>query len=198
MTSRDQKRPVGRRPGDSDATRQSILRAAREQFAARGYDRATIRAIAATAEVDPSLIIHYFQNKQKLFVEAHQLPIDPSTFFAAIGEVPPDARGAVLARAYLDVFTQPASPAISMLRAAATHDDAARMMREFVDTTLIAHAAGIVEGPDPELRAALIASHLFGVMFARQLLGVEALAQSDIDTLALAIAPALQQYIEGS
>jgi len=36
-------------PRRSDATRATILAAARERFAADGYERATIRAIAATA-----------------------------------------------------------------------------------------------------------------------------------------------------
>ncbi|MGH3361028.1 MAG: TetR family transcriptional regulator, partial [Nocardioides sp.] len=44
----------GRRPGAPD-TRAAILAAAREQFAAAGFSRTTIRAIAAEAGVDAAL-----------------------------------------------------------------------------------------------------------------------------------------------
>ncbi|MCL2585930.1 MAG: TetR/AcrR family transcriptional regulator, partial [Streptosporangiales bacterium] len=58
----------GRRPGTSQ-TREEILAVARGRFAERGYDAASLRAIAAEAEVDPALVIHYFGSKEKLFVE---------------------------------------------------------------------------------------------------------------------------------
>ncbi len=51
-------RRSGRRAGES-GTREAILAAARAQFAARGYDGATIRAIAAAAAVDPALVHHF-------------------------------------------------------------------------------------------------------------------------------------------
>ena len=44
--------------------------AARERFAADGYERATIRAIAADAEIDPSMVMRYYGNKEKLFAAA--------------------------------------------------------------------------------------------------------------------------------
>ncbi|HEX2418275.1 MAG TPA: helix-turn-helix domain-containing protein, partial [Micromonosporaceae bacterium] len=67
---------TGRRPGKPD-TRQMILAAARDVFAEWGYDRASIRGIAAQAGVDPALVHHYFGNKDSLFQAAIQSPIDP-------------------------------------------------------------------------------------------------------------------------
>ncbi len=46
-------RRSGRRPGNQD-TRQSILESARAVFAETGYDKASVRAIAASAQVDPA------------------------------------------------------------------------------------------------------------------------------------------------
>ena len=54
-------------PRRSDATRARILRAARAEFAAVGYQRATIRGIAAGADIDPSLVMRYFGSKAELF-----------------------------------------------------------------------------------------------------------------------------------
>ena len=70
-------RRSGRRPGNQD-TRQSILDAARAVFAERGFDNASIRAIATAAKVDPALVHHYFGGKDQLFVAAVELPFNPA------------------------------------------------------------------------------------------------------------------------
>jgi AcrR family transcriptional regulator len=187
-------KPIGRRPGDPDETKQAILAAARHHFGAVGFDRATIRNIAETAEVDPALVIHHFTNKQQLFLLAHELELDPDALVSSIEEVPVERRGEALARMYLNLFTQPGSAPLSMMRAAATHDDAARMMREFISSALLARAPTLVPGSDPELRMALIGSHLVGVLFTRELIQVEVLARADLDSLVARIAPAIQVY----
>src|SRR5919108_3063906 len=67
---------TGRRRGNS-SSREDILKAARKLFAKRGYQGATMRAIAKEAGVDASLIVHFFGNKLNLFSEAVQWPFDP-------------------------------------------------------------------------------------------------------------------------
>ncbi|MFD6811748.1 helix-turn-helix domain-containing protein, partial [Streptomyces anthocyanicus] len=59
----------------SDTTRAAILEAARERFAADGYERATIRAIARDAGIDPSLVMRYFGNKEGLFAAASEIDL---------------------------------------------------------------------------------------------------------------------------
>src|ERR1700740_906643 len=44
-----------------------ILGAASRVFVADGYERTTIRAVAAAADVDPGLVMHYFGSKQELY-----------------------------------------------------------------------------------------------------------------------------------
>ncbi|MFC7639949.1 helix-turn-helix domain-containing protein [Streptosporangium lutulentum] len=51
---------------------QRILEAARALFAERGFERTTIRAVAASAGVDPALVMQYFESKQELFSRAVQ------------------------------------------------------------------------------------------------------------------------------
>ena len=70
--------PAGRRPGKPD-TKAEILEAARTEFAASGYNGASIRGIARRAEVDPSLVLHYFDSKEALFTESLALPINPAS-----------------------------------------------------------------------------------------------------------------------
>src|SRR5436190_14098251 len=59
----------------SDATRAAILGAARERFAADGYERATIRAIAADAGIDPAMVMRYYGSKDRLFAAAAEFDL---------------------------------------------------------------------------------------------------------------------------
>lgn len=70
---------TGRRPG-AGATREKILAAARSHFGEAGYDGGTVRGIAAGAEVDPALVMHYFGSKEGVFRAAMDFPIDPAEF----------------------------------------------------------------------------------------------------------------------
>ena len=90
-------RAAGRRPGDS-GTREAILEAARAAFAAAGYDRATIRGIAAAADVDPALVLHYFGTKEELFEAALELPVRPREILARGIAAGRDQLGATIVR----------------------------------------------------------------------------------------------------
>lgn len=191
---------LGRRPGDPEQTRQTILDAARRTFAAAGFDRATIRSIAADAGVDPALVMHHFGSKRQLFVAAHELPDDPVELFARIAELPVPERGAAFARAYLGLFADESSAGLSLLRAAAIDAGAAAMLREFIEHQVMPMGRSILDHPDVdgELRLALIVSHLLGLVVARRLIGVSVVADRDIDELVGAVAPLVQRSIDGT
>ncbi len=188
-------RPRGRRPGNPDVTRRAILDAARARFGQVGFHRATIRSIAESAGVDPALVIHHFTNKRKLFVAAHDLPVDPSQVIDQIAAMPLGQRGQAIARAYLTLLT-PDSPVLSLHRAAASDESAAAMLREFIERSLVAEAARIVPGPNPELRMALIGSHFVGLLYAREVIGLDPLVTASIDDLIDLVAPAVQHYLQ--
>lgn len=189
-------RPVGRRPGDSAQTKAAILTAAREAFSVDGFDRATIRSIATTAKVDPALVMHYFKSKQNLFAQAHELPFSPSELFAGVLELPSGLRAAELTRTYLSMLAFGPAPGLSLIRAAATNEDAARMMREFLSDALLTHASTLAPGSNGQRRLALVGAHLIGVAFARQILGLDVLKEADIDQLVNEISPAIQTYLD--
>ena len=58
------------KPAKSDRTRAAILAAAQELFAEQGYERTTVRDIAARAAIDPAMVIRYFGSKDGLFARA--------------------------------------------------------------------------------------------------------------------------------
>jgi AcrR family transcriptional regulator len=80
--------PAGRqRRRDSVATRQALLEAARSRFIRLGYERTTLRDVAADAGVNLALIKRYFDSKEGLFKAA--LASTPR-FLGRDGETPRD------------------------------------------------------------------------------------------------------------
>lgn len=189
------RRKPGRRPGNPEVTRRSILGAAREVFLEAGFERATIRRIAARADVDPGLVHHHFGSKVSLFAAAHELPFDPEHLVEAVVAGPVESLGERLARFYVTVVGTPLSPAVSMIRSAATNDTAARMLREFIEDILLGHADRLARAPESRLRVALAGSHMIGLVFARSLVGVAELRDADDEALIAAVAPVLQHYL---
>src|SRR3954465_9496340 len=98
----------GRRPVGS-GTKAAIELAARRRFAALGYPRTTMRAIAADAGVDPRLITHFFGSKQALFVAVVDLPFEPEVAFEALLASGEKDVGARLAGFVLDLLERPQS-----------------------------------------------------------------------------------------
>jgi TetR/AcrR family transcriptional regulator len=60
---------AARRERDAEVTREAILDAAEEVFAANGFDGARIDAIAEASGYNKSLIFHYFGDKLSLYAE---------------------------------------------------------------------------------------------------------------------------------
>ena len=183
------RKPRGRRPGDAAVTKAAILDAARAVFGERGYERSTIRAIAA-------LVHHYFGRKHQLFGAAHQIPGDP---IHALSEIlatsDPDHLGENIARFYVTTLFGPDGPLPSLLRAAATNEQAAAMLRGFVEKAIISRFGRVYPVPDIRLRIALVGSHLIGLFMARHVVGVRELAEADDETLVQVIGPVFQHYL---
>jgi AcrR family transcriptional regulator len=187
----------GRRPG-ATTTREAILEAARRQFAQRGYDRASLRVIAADAGVDQKLILHFFGTKQGLFIAAVGLPLDPGTIPTLLtGD--PDTIGQRLARVVVELFERPdySERLIGVVRAAASEPELARMLREFLTRTLVQPAAALLAEDEAELRVTLAHSQVIGLIWNRYILAIEPLASMSPEALASALAPTFQRYLRG-
>ncbi len=192
-------RRSGRRPGNQD-TRQSILDAARAVFAERGFDQASIRAIATEAKVDPALVHHYFGTKDKLFLASMNAPLDPAELVPKALAGPRDEAGERLIRLVLSVWDSPAgTAAVALLRSAMSNEWTARLMREFVVTQVLRRAVAEMgmQGEEAALRAALVATQISGLAVVRYILKVEPVASADPEQLVRAIAPNVQRYLTG-
>lgn len=196
-------RRSGRRPGKQD-TREAILAAAREVFAERGYDGASIRAIATSAGVDPALVHHYFGTKEQLFTATVKPPIDPSELIPKIiAGGPADQLGERLVNTFLGVWEHPVSgPAFeALLRGAFANKVSGRLLREFFAVQILRRAlqnlGTIIDPAEVPLRANLIASQLFGLAVTRYIFRFEPLASLPRETVVTAVAPNLQRYVTG-
>ncbi|MGA8112546.1 MAG: TetR family transcriptional regulator [Actinocatenispora sp.] len=181
--------PAGR-TRRSDATRAAILTAARARFAADGYERATIRAIAADAGIDPSMVMRYYGSKDSLFALAARHDLN----LGELASVPVDRLGETAVRMFLDRWS--GSPALPiLLRTAGTNaaaaDELTRIFRE-----QLAAAIATIAGPDEAVeRAGLVASQILGLAICRYVLELEPLATMDGDELAARYGPTLQRYL---
>jgi AcrR family transcriptional regulator len=192
-------RRSGRRPGNQD-TRQSILDAAREVFADKGFDGASIRAIAGEAKVDPALVHHYFGTKDKLFLASMNMPLDPSELVPKALSGPREEAGERLVRLVLSVWDSPAgTAAVALIRSAMSNEWTARLLREFVVTQVLRRAIRELGLPGEEagLRSALVASQIAGLAVTRYVLKIEPVASADPETLVRAIGPNVQRYLTG-
>lgn len=189
---------TGRRPGQTK-TREAILRAAAHQFATHGYDRASLRRIAAEAGVDQKLIAHYFGSKQQLFVAAIGLPLDPGAVLPAVLAGGVGTLAERLADAVVTVLEQPEihERFTGVIRGAATHPEVARMLREFLTRVVFEPIASALNTDQPLLRANLVGSQIVGLLMARSVVGVEPLASLPARAVAEAVAPALERYLVG-
>jgi AcrR family transcriptional regulator len=178
-----------------------VLAAAREAFADRGYDGASIRGIAAAADVDPALVHHYFGTKDALFLAAVEAPIDPDELLPGVLAAPPEERGEAVVRMVLRVWDGPARPAIlALVRSAVNHEWSARLLREFVLTKIVRRVVGSfgdMPVEEREARGALVASQVIGLVLTRYVLQLEPNASATHDSLAAAIGPTLQRYLTG-
>jgi AcrR family transcriptional regulator len=193
-------RPKGRRPGESGAKEQ-ILEAARDLFADVGFERSTIRAIATKARVDPALVHHYFGTKDDLLVAALQLPVDPAVLFAGIGTEQGDdlGTGETVVRRVLALWDDPhtRAPLLALLRTGVSHERAAAALGELFTNTLLAQVATLANRQDATVRAALVASHIGGLVIGRYVLRLPPLADAQPDDIARTIGPVLDHYLSG-
>ena len=191
----------GRRPGAS-VTRDRILEAARHHFAEGGYDATSLRAIAASAEVDPALILHFFGSKRRLFQDAIGWPFDPAQALARLGARPDGAASALLGgrltRLFFEMWDDPATgPALlAVLRGAVTDEHSARLLRELLVQQVMRAVSHLSAKPIPPLPLQLAAGHLLGVALLRHGLRLEPIASAKTEELVQLVTPAVERYLD--
>ncbi|MER7149469.1 TetR family transcriptional regulator [Streptomyces lydicus] len=181
----------GARPPRSAATRAAILAAARDRFAAEGYERATIRAIAKEAGIDPSMVMRYYGNKAGLFAAASEIEVHAPD----LTHVPHDELGARLVRHFLERWESDET-LTGMMRVGVTNDAGAQRMRKVFAEQIEPVLSAVCPVPEEaELRSGLIASQVLGMALCRYVLHIPPAVALSHDEVVAWLAPTIQRYL---
>jgi AcrR family transcriptional regulator len=174
-----------------------LLETAARRFAEAGYDKTSVRDIAGAAGVDPALIRHYFGSKAGLFRATMGWPFDPAQIAAQITGGEPSGLAERLTGVFFDAWEQPQSRAalLGILRGAATHDESATLVRQFIEGWLYPLIAEALQGPDGELRVDLAMAQLLGIALLRHIIKVEPIASQPVDELVARVAPVIGVHL---
>src|ERR671932_24200 len=141
-----------------ERTRRAILHAAREQFHQLGYDGASIRGIAAGANIDPSMVMRYYGSKEGLFAAA----VDVDLRLPDLTATPAAERGHRLVAHFLTRWEgDPSDDAlISLLRSAVGNESARDRAHRIFAGQLTACVAAVCPPGSAQRRAGLIATQM--------------------------------------
>ena len=191
--------PRGRRPVGGTDTREQILTAAGELFSELGFERTTMRAVAARADVDAALIHHYFVNKEGLLAAALVLPVDPAALLAGLDKDLQHAGEAVVRRVLgvWEADPQTRRHLLGLIRVGLSHEYAAGVLRDLLGRTILTALARVVADDRQSLRAALVGTQIGGLLLGRYVLGIPGVRDATPAELALVIGPVIQHYLTG-
>ncbi len=184
----------------SRPAREAILRAAQEEFSTVGFDRGTVRAIAAKAQVDPAMVIRYYGSKEGLFATA----VNVDLALPAPGL--PGELGRSLGRHFVDLWEGPGSDGtlqILLRSASGSPQIAERVRTVFAGQVAVwlgsargESAQGVSAGDDGR-RAGRVATYVLGTALCRYILALPPIAQLTPDELAEEVGSALQLLLDG-
>ena len=172
-------------------TKAVILAAARERFAESGYERSTIRAIAADANIDPSMVMRYFGSKDQLFAAAAEFDLQ----FPDLSDVDREQLGARLVSHFLDRWEHDEALVV-LLRSSTTNAEAAQRMRNIFRAQLRPVIARF-KPTDAPCRAGLIATQVLGMALCRFVLRLPPVVAMSRDEVVAWLGPTVQRYLEG-
>jgi AcrR family transcriptional regulator len=182
----------------SARTRAAILAAARSRFATDGYEKATIRAIAADAGIDASMVIRYYGSKAELFEAS--AAIDLALRETVTTHEGPERVAEEYGRAFMARWESGTNEVEQLLiRTALTHPEAVGQVQRIFDEQIKPPIlAALPDDPAAELRAALVMTQTLGLAICRYLLGIEPIASADPATLERAVRDAVRTHLTRS
>ena len=184
-------KPTGRR---SETTKAAILAAARQHFAASGYERATIRIIAADAGIDPAMVMRYFGNKEKLFAAAAEFDLR----LPDLAAVPRRTLGSVLVGHFLDRWESDDSLQ-ALLRAAVSYKVAVARLRAIFATQVMPAVAPLCKDRAmAATRVGLVATQMLGMALCRYVLRLPPVVALDRSAVISWLGPTIQRYLIGA
>jgi AcrR family transcriptional regulator len=186
---------MDRKPSKADRTRSTILDAARALFAAQGYERTTVREVAARAGIDPAMVIRYFGSKDELFTRAAVFDLR----LPDLGAIPRAELGTTLVRHFLRLWEgKEGDPGMRvLLRSAASNPAAREKLNEVFAGQVVPALARVVRAPDAAERVGLVVSQLLGLALCRYVFILPPVVAMPTDRIVETVGATLQRYLEG-
>jgi AcrR family transcriptional regulator len=171
----------GRPKGNGRDTKAKIGKIASKQFSEIGYEKTTIRSVAEASGVDPKLVMHYFGNKEKLFAATMSLPHEAAAALTLLGLVPKRQWGSRISDlVWLSKKAKSNKVIVGIIRASASEEKAAEMLREFYTENLFSPMLSALKVDNKEIRSVMLSSLMMGYTFNNEILDLfEHLGVSD-------------------
>lgn len=188
----------GRPRGGSDA-RDRILRAGRDRFAADGYARATMRAIAAEAGVDAALISYHFGSKQGLFVASLAVALSPADIVGAALDGPQDQ---LASRVLIEVMNswedlERAQEMRAFIISLLQHEELLVAFREYLEREVVTRTAERIGGARATDRATAAVTIVVGMIFTRYVVALGTATEQTARRYYAAMVPPLSLALAG-
>ena len=171
----------GRPKGTGRDTKAKIGKIASKQFSEIGYEKTTIRSVAEASGVDPKLVMHYFGNKEKLFASTMSLPHEAAAALTLLSLVPKRQWGSRISDlVWLSKKAKSNKVMVGIIRASASEEKAAEMLREFYTENLFNPMLSALKVDNQEIRSVMLSSLMVGYTFNNEILDLfEHLGVSD-------------------
>lgn len=162
------------RPKLSSLDRQDLIRkTASRLFSQVGYDKTTIRLVAETCGVDPKLVMHYFGNKQQLFMATVKVPSEVNAALTLLKLTPRSQWGKRIADViWLAQKNGVFQTLVGIIRASATEPTVAETFKEFYLENLLLPMVNGLDVDNKELRAVMMSSLMAGYVFNLEIIGL--------------------------
>lgn len=182
----------GRPAGRSDA-REQLITAGRNHFLTLGYDKATIREIAAAAGVNHALVKYHFGGKEGLFKAVLDLLATPGQTFDHVSATHPDNLARALLTAAMNLWEAPQGhETLTRLILDSDTDPATRSaFVGYIQNQMVSRLAEAIGGPDARLKAGAAGATIAGLFFTRYVLRIEPVASMTTNEVVDYFTPAL-------
>ena len=173
--------------------RDQLLAVARDVFAAKGFEAATLADIARELKITPAAVLRHVPSKQKLFAEAMHLPVEPPEFIMELAAVDAGTDPRVVLRRVAEQFIPFAQRilrenlAVFMYARVLARDKESpprRGIKVVEDYFRRAAKAGVITIDDPRAAARLFMGSIHSYVFLHHVLNIPAYPVDDyIDAL---------------
>ena len=175
----------------SQRTRAAILQAAQELFAAQGYERTTVRDVAARAAIDPAMVMRYFGSKEGLFAAASAFALQ----IPDLRNTPREEVGETLVEHFFVRWESGDDSLQILLRTSASNEVAAARMQEIVREQIAKMVIQVRGRGGSQAVAALIATQMLGLAYCRYVLRLPALLAMSRESIVRSIGATVQRYL---